>query len=115
MQELRKNMTYAEKALWQMVRSEQLGVKFRRQHSYDHYVLDFYCPALSLAIEVDGSTHLDEEIKLRDAIRQRYLEGKGIRFVRVTDPEVVSDATTVLRRISNAIEKYSASPNLKRR
>jgi very-short-patch-repair endonuclease len=110
--ELRKDMTAAEKALWQMIRNEQLGVKFRRQHSYDHYVIDFYCPALSLAIEVDGSSHLEDGAQLRDSIRQRYLESKGLRFVRVTDPEVMHDATTALRRIKEAIEKYRAHPNL---
>jgi very-short-patch-repair endonuclease len=108
-------MTAAERALWQMIRNEQLGVKFRRQHSYDHYVIDFYCPALSLAIEVDGSTHLEDGAQLRDSIRQRYLEGKGLRFVRVTDPEVMHDATTALRRIKEAVEKYSLAPNLKLR
>ena len=110
--ELRRNMTVAERALWQMIRRDQLGVKFTSQHSYDGYVVDYYCPALSLAIEVDGSSHLEEGAELRDRVRQRYLEGKGLRFVRVTDPEVLSDPTTALRRIKEAIELYSKQPNL---
>ena len=113
--ELRSNMTVAERALWQMIRNKQLGVKFRRQDSYDHYVVDFYCPEISLAIEVDGSTHLEDGAQARDMIRQAYLESKGLRFVRVTDPEVLADPTTALRRINAAIEEYSKHPNLKRR
>jgi very-short-patch-repair endonuclease len=105
--ELRRNMTVAEKALWQMIRNEQLGFKFRRQHSVSSYVLDFYCAPLKLAIEVDGSTHLDKDVQLRDKIRQRELESHNITFVRVTDPQVLHDATYVLRAIKDAIQKLS--------
>jgi very-short-patch-repair endonuclease len=100
-------MTVAEKALWQMIRNEQLGVKFRRQHSVSRYVLDFYCSPLKLAVEVDGSTHEDQNVKLRDRVRQRELEAHGITFVRVTDPQVLSDPTTVLRTIRGAIARLS--------
>jgi very-short-patch-repair endonuclease len=105
--ELRHNMTVAEKALWQMIRNEQLGVKFRRQHSVGSYVLDFYCAPLRLAIEIDGSTHNDKDVQLRDKIRQRELEQHNITFVRVTDPQVLSDSTFVLRMIREAISKLS--------
>ena len=106
---LRKEMTYAENALWQMIRNEQLGVKFRRQHSIDSFVVDFYCAPLKLAIEVDGSTHLDPDRQLRDQLRQRQIEAHGVTFVRITDPQVISDATSVLRLIKEAIDSLSTT------
>jgi very-short-patch-repair endonuclease len=54
---LRNNMTEAEKILWLQLKNKRLGVRFLRQFSVGAFVMDFYCPALKLAIEVDGATH----------------------------------------------------------
>mgnify|MGYP001583068275 FL=1 len=55
---LRNNSTTTEKLLWDKLKNNQIGVKFRRQHSVDYYILDFYCPKFRLGIELDGSIHL---------------------------------------------------------
>lgn len=58
--DFRKNPTKAEACLWEILRSKQLeGYKFRRQHPMKGYILDFYCPELKLAIEVDGQIHMN--------------------------------------------------------
>nr|MCU0406496.1 DUF559 domain-containing protein [Ignavibacteriaceae bacterium] len=55
---LRQNQTEAEKLIWRFIRNRQiLGFKFKRQYSIDHFVIDFYCPELKLAVEADGGTH----------------------------------------------------------
>jgi cyclase len=56
-EELRKNMTHAELLMWGILKGNQLGVKFRRQHPVSFYIVDFYCHELKLVIEVDGSIH----------------------------------------------------------
>lgn len=62
-----------------------LGYKFRRQYSLDHFVIDFYCSELKLAVEIDGGTHNSPDQKRKDIIRQKYLEGFNIKFVRIKD------------------------------
>ena len=59
-------MTEPEKRLWSILRNNQLGVKFRRQHGIGHYIVDFYCPELKLIIEVDGESHFSEDAQAYD-------------------------------------------------
>jgi len=80
---LRKNMTYCERIIWQHLRKKQLGYRFLRQYSVDQFVIDFYCPKLKLAIEIDGGIHEEPDQKGYDLIRQRYLENFGISFLRI--------------------------------
>jgi len=56
---LRRSLTTAEARLWIQLKGSKLGKKFRRQHSIDRFILDFYCPELKLALELDGATHND--------------------------------------------------------
>ncbi len=87
--ELRSNMTVGEKALWQRLRKKQImGYDFDRQKPMDQFIVDFYCKALALAIEVDGSVHDSPEAKLRDQERQARLEQLGVRFLRFSDDAV---------------------------
>lgn len=67
------------------------GVKFRRQYGVGPFVIDFYCPEFKLAIEVDGHSHESPEAKKHDAERQKAIEHYGIRFLRFTDEEALSD------------------------
>ncbi len=95
---LRREMTLAELALWKRLRAGRLaGFKFRRQHPVAHFFADFCCPAYSLIVEVDGPVHLETQEK--DAVRQRFLEARGYRFLRVTNKEVLEDLDSVLARI----------------
>ncbi len=61
-QDLRNCMTMPEKILWKWIRNEQLGYKFRRQHSIGKYIADFYCSELQLVVEVDGQIHGEEDV-----------------------------------------------------
>jgi very-short-patch-repair endonuclease len=108
--DLRKNMTLSEVLLWNQLKQKQmLGYDFDRQRPIDNYIVDFYCKELSLAIEIDGSTHIyrDEE----DEIRQKNFEKLGIRFLRFDDIEVKKNILNVLRVIENWIEKNKPTPD----
>ncbi len=99
-QHLRKNMTEAEAYLWTYIRKKQLGVSFRRQVSIGHYIVDFYCRELSLAIEVDGSVHNKKSVKDRDEFRQGMIEIDQIEFLRFKNEEVLQNIKNVLKTIS---------------
>jgi len=100
---LRNNMTYCEKIVWIHLRKKQLGYRFLRQYSVDHFVIDFYCPVLKLAIELDGDVHeLPEQIDY-DKARQKYLEAFGIEFVRITNEEFLSNPNKAFSKIEKKI------------
>lgn len=95
--QLRNNMPPAEVLLWGKLKGKALsGYKFRRQFSVNKFVLDFYCPELKLAIELDGDSHFDPG---KDEERQRMIESYGIRFLRFTNEEVYKNLEEVLLRI----------------
>ena len=99
--DLRHNMPSPEIILWPHLQNKGMnGYKFRRQYSIVHYVVDFYCPALKLAIELDGDSHFvsDDEV-VYDRERQKSIEGLGIRFLRFTNDEVLDNLDNVLRKI----------------
>jgi very-short-patch-repair endonuclease len=102
---LRKEMTYCEKIMWIHLRRKQLGVRFLRQYSVDQYVIDFFCPEIKLAIELDGSIHDNPDQKEYDAYRQEYLERFGITFCRITNDELMSNANMANARIEKVIHK----------
>ena len=107
--ERRKNMTLAEVLLWKEIKQKNmLGYDFDRQRPIDEYIVDFYCKDLSLAIEVDGSSHNFNEQK--HAIRQRRLESLGIRFLRFWDHDVKNDMQTILRSIREWIVENCDPP-----
>jgi len=86
--ELRNHQTFAEEILWNYLRTKPFGLKFRRQHSFSIYILDFYCHALKLVIEVDGSIHEVKEVKENDGVRQKHLEGHGLTVLRFTNDNI---------------------------
>lgn len=103
---LRKNQTYAENVLWQQLRNRQvLGIKFRRQYSVDHFVIDFYAPEIKLAIELDGAIHKFEEQKENDAARQEYIERFGFKFIRIKNEELLNNPNKALGRIEQKINE----------
>jgi len=104
---LRKQLTFAEDLLWTYLRTKPLGYKFRRQHVYGIYILDFYCHALQLAIEVDGSIHDVEEVRHADGDRQRQLENWGLQILRFRNEEVRLKLQEVQEAIENFILKHS--------
>lgn len=100
---MRKQPTAAESALWLRLRHRQLGVRFRRQHPVAGYIVDFYCPAARLAIEVDGGGHADETQRKYDERRTRTLSDAGIEVVRVWNHMVLRDLDAVLELILNRL------------
>ena len=95
--------TRAEAVLWEVLRERKLcGVRFRRQHAIDRFVLDFYSTAHKLAIEVDGEIH--DEQQEQDAVRTEHLEARGIRVLRFRNEEVLHALPMVLSSIRDAIE-----------
>ena len=101
---LRKMETPMEKRLWLYLRNRQLdGYKFRQQHGFGPYVLDFYCPSLRLCIELDGDIHDDEKVRQKDDDRTEFLTDNKIRVLRFRNEEVENDINGVLNRIRNFI------------
>ena len=97
---LRQRMTDAERLLWSRLRGRQLdGFRFRKQHPVERFVLDFYCPAAKLAIEVDGGQHNEPSGQARDAERTQRLEDAGIRVLRFWNHEVLCNPDVVMHVI----------------
>ena len=95
---MRKRPTVAEARLWEALRAGRFaGAKFRRQHPLGRFVLDFYCPAKRLCIEVDGPVHDNQREK--DAARDAALAAANIRVLRFRNEEVLTDLDDVLTRI----------------
>ncbi len=106
--ELRREMTPAEVVLWDRLRDRQAaGLRFRRQHSAGVFILDFYCPARMLAVELDGSSHDGAEAQEYDAARTEYLEAAGIRVLRFANADVLRDAEAVVKAICATAGKPS--------
>ncbi len=98
--DLRRGMTAPEKLLWAMLRRNQLGLHFRRQHPVGPFILDFYCAAAKLCVEVDGPVHDEQEDA--DARRTAWLTKEGIRVLRFTIAEVEQRPAAVLAAIAKA-------------
>lgn len=100
---LRQNMTKAEKLLWEELRKNKLGVRFKPQHPMIFYIADFYCFSLKLIIEVDGPIH--DFNKMKDELRTNDLEQAGNTVIRFTNDEVINEMPHVLNRIKLKIEE----------
>lgn len=107
-EQLRNNPTVAEDVLWNQLRQNNLGIKFRRQHPASIYVLDFYSHQIQLAIEIDGNIHYNEDVKRNDIERQSHLENLGIIFLRFTNQQVLSEIEKVMEKIINKINELQS-------
>ena len=102
-QQLRKNMTDAEQALWARLRRRQvLDCKFRRQHPLGSYIVDFVCLERKLIVELDGGQHLEQAGY--DQQRSQWLEQRGYRVIRFWDNQVLTQPESVLQAIFNALD-----------
>ena len=103
--ELRKNMTDAECLLWSRVRRKQIkGLQFYRQKPLGNYIVDFYCPAANLVVEVDGGQHYTEEGKAKDKRRDDDLAGLGLKVLRFSNIDVLKEIEAVLQVIWENVE-----------
>jgi very-short-patch-repair endonuclease len=93
---MRKTMTEPEVMLWSRLRGRGPDKPtFRRQHPFGSIILDFYCPAARLAVEVDGATHWDEESRAKDEVRDRWLMSQGVKVHRIPASQVYRDLAGV--------------------
>ena len=103
-QQLRKKMTEAEKKLWRILRNRRFeGLKFRRQHPINRFVVDFYCHEKLLVVEVDGGIHNDVDVKERDEGREEELKNLGLTIVRFTNEEVLNNIHAVLEELKTKL------------
>ena len=101
---LRVKMTDAEQLLWQRVRRKQIGgVQFYRQKPLLSYVVDFYCPAAKLVIELDGSQHYEEAHQIKDRLRDEALGKIGLRVLRFDNRQVLLETEAVLAVIDDVV------------
>ena len=103
---LRRNLTQPEQTLWSLLRRNQLGLHFRRQHALGPFILDFYCASARLCVEVDGPAHA-QSIG-RDERRGQWLAAQGIRTLRFTAEELERRPAVVLAAIAQAAAPSTA-------
>ena len=103
---LRNNLPQAEIILWSKLKSRQLlGFKFRRQYSVGSYIIDFYCPEMKLAVEVDGDSHFLEKSLEYEKERQSFIEGFGIQFLRFTNNDIYRNLNGALFTICETLKR----------
>ncbi|MFS0737776.1 endonuclease domain-containing protein [Sphingomonas sp. 1P06PA] len=98
---LRKAMSLPEILLWQALRTRPAGLRFRRQHPAGPYVLDFFCATHRLAVGIDGEAHDCGTRPVRDARRDVWLAGQGVRVIRIAARAVLADLDAVVRLIAS--------------
>ena len=102
---LRSSMTDAEIALWVKLRRKQLhGLQFYRQKPLGNFIVDFYCPAAQLVIEIDGGRHYTEDGAIRDGLRDAYLESLRLRVLRFSNIDVLTNMDGVIAAIVRHLE-----------
>jgi very-short-patch-repair endonuclease len=106
---LRKNMTKAEACLWKygLKARNMNGYSFSRQRPVMDYIVDFICKDLNLVIEIDGVTHLDEEVRIKDELKDQELKMMGFYVLRFRDEEVLNRIDLVLNDIEKTIVNLS--------
>ena len=103
--ELRENLTPAEAFLWKNLQKRQLkGRKFRRQHSIENFIVDFYCPEEKLIIELDGEIHKNATAEEKDWSRDKRLEELGFKIIRFENKMVFDFLPSVLKEIDDNFE-----------
>ncbi|NDV81019.1 SpoIID/LytB domain-containing protein [Bacteroides sp. 51] len=101
--ELKNNPTEAERIVWNLIRDNQSGEKFRRQHIIADYIVDFICLSKKLIIEIDGEYHNNIEQIKKDNERTSKLNLLGFKVLRFTNNEVIANPESIIRTISNSL------------
>ena len=101
-QKLRREMTRQERHLWYDYLCT-CPVRFRRQKQFGYYIVDFYCAARKLVVEIDGSQHYEPEEKAKDEARTAYLNGLGLQVVRFSNYDVDAHFESVCATIDGLI------------
>lgn len=101
---MRNNPTETEQLLWQVLRGNRLGVKFRRQHIIGDYIADFACVSAGIVIEIDGGYHNNVEIKQEDEIRTNFLNERGFKVIRFSNEQVFNNLDDVISTIEKELK-----------
>lgn len=102
---LRVEMTYAEAALWELLRNRKLGgYKFRRQQIIEGFIVDFFCEKAKLVVVVDGGRHHNEDQKKIDMDRRALFESRGLVEIRFSNEQIAEDSHSVLQKILDIIK-----------
>ncbi len=97
---LRNNMTKAEKLLWNGLNNKQVnGLKFRRQHPINQFIVDFYCHQVKLVIELDGEIHNRKDVAEKDVGRESVLINYGLTIIRFSNEDVITNTEDVVSKI----------------
>lgn len=108
--ELRREMTETEAILWTKLQRKQLkGLKFRRQHPFGRFILDFYCHSLKLCVEIDGGVHQKRMNAEYDVVRTKMLNDNGIEEIRFINREVKQNLGIVLQKIINKAKEIKSN------
>jgi very-short-patch-repair endonuclease len=103
---LRSNMTESEKLLWNRLNNKQInGLKFRRQHPINQFIVDFYCHQAKLVIELDGGIHNKRQVAEHDTGREAMLTNYGLKILRFKNEEVLFNIENVISKIKHNIEE----------
>ena len=103
---LRTNMTDAEQTLWYYLRRKQIqGVQFYRQKPLLNFIVDFYCFAVKLVIEIDGSQHNEPANQSKDKRRDELLENQGLKVLRFDNRQVLLEIDAVLEIIHAVVSE----------
>jgi very-short-patch-repair endonuclease len=106
--ELRRRMTPEERVIWQELRGNRLAAHFRRQQVLAPYIVDFYCHAARLVVEIDGSPHRAQQGY--DRVRDDYFRRCGIRVLRLSNVSVRDDLASVIVAIRAALGRQNPNP-----
>jgi len=117
--QLRQDQTLVEERVWELLRNNQfMGLKFRRQHVIEGFVVDFYCHEYKLAIELDGGIHSRKMRQQYDQLRQIELEAEGVSFIRILNSEFIRNENILFdkirKRINSAPRPLGEGPSTKK-
>ena len=111
--ELRNNATKAERVLWKSLSGKQcFGYDFHRQKPLGNYIVDFFCHELMLVIEVDGVSHNQESVRLKDREKEAFLNELGITVIRFQDDDIYSDNRDALAEIERYVLEFEKRNSL---
>jgi len=108
---LRKNDSWAERLMWKWLRDRRFsGYKFRRQHPFGPYILDFFCLEARLNIELDGFQHGSPEHRAKDSERDAWLERRGVKVLRFWSSHLRRDKGVIRKEIWMALQERAPQP-----
>jgi very-short-patch-repair endonuclease len=109
--QLRQKPTPEEMLVWDRLRGKKLGPRFRQQQVIGGFVVDFFCHAAALVVEIDGDVHLETQQAAYDAERTEILVGKGLHVIRFSNAQVHQNLDAVIDSIATVVAERTAPRN----